>query len=68
MRPYQFECDCDGLVAAVRRAAVPGRYHGVDPSVDMDPTEQAVWFVKYVMRKARRLGLIDDAEEKSVAA
>lgn len=59
MRPYQFGCDCDGLVSAIRRAATPGRYHGVDPSIGMDPTEQAIWWAQYVMRKARRLGVYD---------
>lgn len=59
MRPYQFGCDCDGMVQAILRAATPGRYHGVDPSLDMDPTDQAVWWAKLVMRRARNLGLID---------
>jgi hypothetical protein len=68
MRPYQFGCDCDGMVSAIRRAATPGRYHGVDPSLDMDPTEQAVWWAKYVMRKARALRLYVDPVELTLAA
>lgn len=69
-RPYQFNCDCDGLVSAIRRAARPGRVHIVDPGLGMDPTQQAVWWSKYVMRKARRLGLYMDIrdEEKRGAA
>ena len=58
MVPYQYHCDCDGLVDAVRMASRPG-------SDDFTPyigsrTEYAVKFSRLVMRKARRLGLIMD--------
>lgn len=50
----RFRLDCDALVESVQRAAriewMP--YCG-------DTTEKAIWWVRWVVREARRLGLVD---------
>ena len=62
----QFRCDCDGLVDAVKRAAAPS---DTDFAAYMgSKTEYAVTFAKLVMRKARRLGLLPEEQQRQIAA
>jgi hypothetical protein len=66
--PYLFACECDGLVAAIRKAVDPGRRSVPDPSLGyMDLTDQAVWLTKVLARRARVF--VDEADaRKSEAA
>lgn len=49
----RFPYACDGLIAAIQRASVPGRSH-VD---DTFHEAEAVWFARHVAHEAKRLGL-----------
>lgn len=62
-RPVQFDCDCNGLVQAVKDAADPTLSQWIPYNGDRIAT--AVLFAKLVMRKARRIGLYDDSAEKA---
>ena len=60
----RFHYDCDGLLTLVRLACDPLRSNVPDPGLDyMTRVDQAVWMAKHVIRKARRVGLYDDAQE-----
>jgi hypothetical protein len=65
--PYQFRCDRDGMIGAIRRASNPNVWNGWSEATGMTAVEEAVWFAKYVVRKARHLGLYDDSAERMAA-
>lgn len=57
--------ECNGLVNAIQKASDRCRWHGPDPGLDyMDLTDQAIWLTRYIVRRARLLGLYDDTCEK----
>jgi hypothetical protein len=63
---YLFDHHADGLIESVKKAAAPAKYPPGHPLHDYEPyfgelVGGAVWKTKFVVREARRLGLLESA-------
>lgn len=66
---HLFDYHADGLVEAVQKACQPAKYPVGHPLHDYEAfygpiVFRAVWQAKFVMREARRLGLLDECGDE----